>query len=150
MKHPFDDIAEFHTKFGFSQPDRPTFLHDVLLQVRMNFLLEELIETAEAAGFMLTFHLGSADRKDTYSFQRVQEMPQNLEKHFDGLIDLNYVSYGTAWLQRLPLPEGWNRVHAANMEKIRAERAEDSKRGTTFDVIKPKGWTPPKLDDLLT
>lgn len=37
----------------------------------------------------------------------------------------------------------WKDVQRANMSKERALRAEDSKRGSTWDVIKPKGWTAP-------
>lgn len=44
--------------------------------------------------------------------------------------------------------EAWKRVQAANMAKMRVERAADSKRGSGFDVIKPPGWTPPNHADL--
>jgi predicted HAD superfamily Cof-like phosphohydrolase len=68
---------------------------------------------------------------------------------FDGIIDLVYVSLGLAYFCKLPFNEGWQRVHWANMKKVRAERPEDSKRGSTYDIIKPEGWEAPKLSDLL-
>jgi hypothetical protein len=37
----------------------------------------------------------------------------------------------------------WDDVQRANMAKERALRPEDSKRGSVYDVIKPKGWIAP-------
>jgi predicted HAD superfamily Cof-like phosphohydrolase len=54
-------------------------------------------------------------------------------------------SHNSGW----DFEEGWRRVHAANMAKVRAERPGDSKRGSTFDVVKPEGWTAPDLSDLV-
>ncbi len=73
----------------------------------------------------------------------------HMEKALDGLVDLVYVALGTAWLMGLDFPEAWRRVHAANMQKVRAQRKEESARGTTFDVVKPAGWQPPNLSDLV-
>jgi len=164
----FDDVAEFHKKFGFTQPDKPGFIATENMYMRLNFLLEELMETANAAGFFWEIqeipildadgnHVIDDAGDEVYSHHLVlerdeEEVPdeaRDLEAFFDGLIDLNYVSYGFAWLTNLPYPEGWNRVHAANMTKVRCERPEDSKRGTTFDVIKPEGFVKPTLTDLL-
>jgi hypothetical protein len=46
--------------------------------------------------------------------------------------------------------EAWRRVQEANMQKVRTARVVDSARGSTFDVVKPEGWTPPVLADLCT
>jgi hypothetical protein len=35
------------------------------------------------------------------------------------------------------------------MAKVRAERAEQSERGGTWDVVKPDGWTPPDIEGIL-
>lgn len=150
-KHPFEDITDFHVKYGFEQPDAPAFIEAANLKTRLNFLLEELNETAKAAGY--TLQPVEKDGEVYLEYARdEEEIPDSelsLVEFLDGLVDLNYVSYGTAWLCRLNLPEAWNRVHAANMTKIRCERAEDSKRGTTFDVIKPKDFVRPDLSDLV-
>jgi len=68
---------------------------------------------------------------------------------FDALIDLVYFALGTAHIMNLPWPAGWDRVQAANMAKVRAERSADSKRGSGFDVVKPAGWSAPDLSDLV-
>jgi predicted HAD superfamily Cof-like phosphohydrolase len=45
--------------------------------------------------------------------------------------------------------EMWADVQRANMSKVRAERAVDSKRGSVWDVVKPRGWVPPDTDGIL-
>lgn len=73
----------------------------------------------------------------------------DLAKQFDALLDLVYVAVGNAIIQGFPWQEGWDLVQAANMAKVRAERADESKRGSTYDVVKPSGWTPPDIEGLL-
>ncbi len=79
----------------------------------------------------------------------LEEKITDLEKQLDALVDLMYVLLGTSYLQGFDLKEAWNRVHAANMTKIRTERADDSKRGSVYDVVKPEGFRPPDLSDLV-
>ena len=38
----------------------------------------------------------------------------------------------------------WDAVQTANMTKVRAASAADSKRGSSLDVVKPKGWVAPE------
>lgn len=45
--------------------------------------------------------------------------------------------------------ELWADVQRANMSKERAVRASDSKRGSTYDVIKPAGWVPPQTEAII-
>lgn len=121
------DIEEFHRRFKLDPLDKPGFLQRNFMQYRINFLREEIDE----------LHLACMDN--------------DLEKAFDALIDFVYVAIGTAYLMRLPYRKGWDRVHLANMLKERADGPNDprSKRNSTFDVVKPVGWIPPRLDDLL-
>lgn len=122
----FQDLAQFHQKFKMPENNHPTLLTRDLMDFRLNFLGEELSETIDA------YDEG------------------NLAKVADGLVDLVYVAIGTAELMGLPWEKLWNEVHGANMKKERAERAGDSKRGSTFDVIKPEGWMPPNLEKILS
>lgn len=116
------DIEAFHIKYQLQYKDRPRFLPEELSGFRIRFLEEEFEE------YLLA---------------------NTLEDKFDALIDLVYVALGTAYLHGFDFEEGWNRVHAANMAKVRAQMADESKRGTKFDVVKPEGWTPPDLSDLV-
>lgn len=121
----FGDVTEFHKKFGLQYEGPPRELPGELAAFRIDFLQEELVEYNTATN------------------------ERNLEKQLDALVDLVYVALGTAHLQGFDFNAAWRRVHAANMLKIRAEKKEDSKRGSTYDVVKPEGWQPPDLSDLV-
>jgi predicted HAD superfamily Cof-like phosphohydrolase len=66
----------------------------------------------------------------------------------DALVDIVYIALGTAWLFNLPFEKAWNEVQKANMSKIRA-KDKTGKRGTKFDVIKPKDWKAPNIEKII-
>lgn len=118
-------VKEFHDKFGLPDGSENVLLDNKeLQQFRLAFLREEIDELETAL----------AER--------------DLVGIFDALLDLVYVAYGTALCAGIN-PEqfdaGMDAVHAANMAKCRAESADQSKRGTTFDVVKPDGWQGPEI-----
>jgi len=116
------DIAEFHTKFGLQYDGSPRVLEPELRGFRIKFMQEELVEYA-------------------VSHTKADEL--------DALVDLVYVALGTAYMQGFDFQAAWDRVHAANMAKVRAESADQSKRSSAFDVVKPEGWVAPDLTDLV-
>tara|TARA_R100001244_G_scaffold110477_1_gene81661 strand:- start:17 stop:616 length:600 start_codon:yes stop_codon:yes gene_type:complete len=120
-----NDIDRFHKKFGFEKTDKPDIPDDPeLVNFRTSFLLEELAEYSQAI-----------TKKDTAGA-------------LDALVDIVYIALGTAWLFNLPFERAWKEVQRANMEKIRAKDTT-GKRGTKFDVIKPKNWKPPNIDQIV-
>ena len=120
-----NDIDRFHKKFGFEKTDKPDIPDDSeLVNFRTSFLLEELAEYSQAI-----------TKKDTAGA-------------LDALVDIVYIALGTAWLFNLPFERAWKEVQRANMEKIRAKDTT-GKRGTKFDVIKPKGWKAPNIDQIV-
>ena len=120
-----NDIDRFHKKFGFEKTDKPDIPDDSeLVNFRTSFLLEELAEYSQAI-----------TKKDTAGA-------------LDALVDIVYIALGTAWLFNLPFEKAWKEVQRANMEKIRAKDTT-GKRGTKFDVIKPKNWKPPNIDQIV-
>jgi predicted HAD superfamily Cof-like phosphohydrolase len=121
----FESIKEFHGKFDLWGPDRPAELSEELHIFRTKFMMEELEEYIDA------YEDG------------------NLEKQLDALVDLAYVVLGTAYLHGFDFNEAFRRVHEANLKKIRAVKDTDSLRGSTYDVVKPEGWSPPDLSDLV-
>ena len=121
----FNMVAEFHQKFELAPTEKPSFPVDEIWQLKNRHMQEELDEI------------------------RASAINGDLEEYFDGLIDLVYVALGAAYLSGLPFDEGFRRVHEANMKKVRALSAMDSKRGSTYDIVKPPGWTAPKLSDLV-
>jgi len=121
----FEMVAAFHQKFGLEPTSQPDFPVRDIWVLKNAHLQEELDEIRAAA------------------------INGDLEEYFDGLIDLVYVALGAAYLSGLPFNEGFKRVHEANMKKVRALRTEDSKRGSTYDIVKPAGFVAPTLKDLI-
>lgn len=148
MHTGFHDVGRFHHKFDlenvtFTAPG-PREVPIDLITFRMKFLCEELQEFLEGVGLHFNTSLydlvvANADWNKTKSHAQM----------FDALMDLVYVAYGTAHLLGYPWEEGWDEVQAANMTKVRAERAEQSERGGTFDVVKPPGFKPPDIRRIL-
>ena len=145
----FRDVSAFHSKFGVETTGHTAHeLPPDVLEFRGNFLLEELLEYFEAVGLMVAF----GEDGDLSTKHQLQSK-FNAEKAFDGLIDLIYVALGNAYLHRFPFNDGWQRVHEANMKKVRASGSDDprstAKRKHVLNIVKPEGWEPPKLADLL-
>jgi predicted HAD superfamily Cof-like phosphohydrolase len=127
------DIVDFHHKFRLVYDGPPRPLPEELGEFRAKFLQEEL---------------------DEYNFHREKintdgDSLEHREGLLDALVDLVYVALGTAYLHGFNFAEAWRRVQRANMAKVRAERADQSKRGSTFDVVKPEGWKAPDHRDLV-
>ena len=121
----FQMVADFHKKFGLEPTNQPDFPFEEIWILKNNHMQEELNEIRAAA------------------------INGNLEEYFDGLIDIVYVALGAAYLAGLPFEQGFLRVHQANMTKMRALRQQDSKRGSTYDIVKPAGFVAPTLTDLI-
>lgn len=138
---PIRDMIEFHTKFGLEYNGKPRALPPELAHFRVTFLREELDE--------YNLHRHAAAGEVAQALVDQASYAYHLENMLDALVDEVYVAIGTAYLHGFNFREAWRRVHEANMKKVRAERAEDSKRGSTFDVVKPPGWQPPSHIDLV-
>lgn len=124
--HMYNDVIEFHKHYDISAySDKPTCLPIDTWEARVRFMQEELNE------FIYAHARG------------------DLEESFDALLDLVYVALGTAYLMNLPVDEGWQEVHKANMRKVKSININQSKRKMLGDVIKPAGWQPPDLSKIL-
>lgn len=140
---PVRDIEDFHHKFGIAYSGRPRHLDEDLENFRVKFLVEELCE-----------YVGQTDTITKLIQAAIVTRPEDdappiMVDQFDALIDLAYVLFGTLHLHGFPFRQAWARVHRANMTKIRAPSAADSKRQHSSDVIKPPDFVPPDLSDLL-
>jgi predicted HAD superfamily Cof-like phosphohydrolase len=72
----------------------------------------------------------------------------NRPEVFDALLDLIVVCIGAGFSAGFPMASGWKEVVDSNMAKIdpatgMVRRRSDGK------ILKPDGWQPPKLADLL-
>lgn len=140
--HPLYDIKQFHEKFKLDYNGPPRYLPPDIAKFRVQFTAEELCEYVTDSD---VFH----QTVISAFIARAASDMQPLEKQLDALVDLVYVILGTSYLQGFDFKEAWNRVHKANMSKVRALRSQDSKRGSIYDVTKPEGWVAPDLRDLV-
>lgn len=134
--NPFQDVVDFHKKFGIQYDGPPRQLPLELRAFRIARLREEFLEYNEA---MIANYPNSTH-------------PPTHHDQFDALIDLIYIALGTIHLHGWNFHEGWRRVHAANMAKERGSSGDGRSKpyaiGVT-DIVKPDGWTAPTLADLV-
>jgi predicted HAD superfamily Cof-like phosphohydrolase len=121
---PLEDIADFHFKFGLEQTEAKAILHKDEWSLRHKRLIEEIEE------------------------YRVAAYEGDDEAVLDALVDLVYIALGTAYRRGWDFGEAWRRVHEANMAKERG-KANNSKYGSPFDIVKPEGWVGPDHSDLV-
>jgi len=119
------DMLDFHAKYGLAYDSSPRHLPKEMSDFRIKFLKEELSEYVDCVN------------------------SEDLEGQFDALVDLAVVLFGTVILHGFNFEEGWKRIMEANNRKVRAKEASDSKRNSKLDIVKPEGWSHPKLSDLL-
>ena len=115
----YKDVLAFYQKFDIPHHTVPTILDAGTYVFRHRRLREELSE-----------------------FELAHES-HDLVGCADALVDLVYIAIGTAINMGIPWDAIWAEVQRANMEKVRAQRPEDSKHGTTLDIVKPLFWKEP-------
>lgn len=132
----FTDVGDFHEKFDLpfvdeSDPSReearpgPREINSAMLAFRRKFMQEELDEFIEGL--------------EGYDHVRMA----------DSLVDLVYVVMGTAHYLGYPWEALWDEVQIANLRKVRAKNADESKRNSEFDVVKPTDWAEPEIAAVL-
>jgi predicted HAD superfamily Cof-like phosphohydrolase len=129
---PLGDIEDFHVRFGLQQNnaivpvgEERDHISPEEWDLRIRRLVDEVVETQVA-------HEENDD-----------------EEILDGLVDLMYIALGTAYRRGWDFAEAWKRVHVKNMLKERGAQ-HTSQYGSTYDIVKPEGWTPPSHTDLVT
>ena len=145
----FDDVGDFHEKF-----DLPRSPADVSLNNQGHGLHRWLVETGMATPPSIDIPQELIDFRLKFLHEELKEIEEgyasgDLEQVADGLVDLIYVALGTAHLHRLPFDRLFDEVQRANMRKVRAASSSDSKRGSSYDVVKPEGWTKPNIIAIL-
>ena len=117
------DVDAFLNKFGLKYAGLPRSLDKAARDERIRHMLEEIEEYKEA---------------------------KSVADEFDALLDLIYLAIGTARMQGLNLEAGWDRVHQANMRKIKKEITDDYGNISEYKsgIAKPEGWEKPDLTDL--
>jgi len=133
------DIAEFNRKFGLMVGHKPQHLTQRKLKERIECMLEELTEFADASGLEFqTQHDEDQIAPDKINIS-VRRLQGRLADQADALVDLVYFAIGTAVMMGLPWQALWDDVQRANMEKVPGP----TKRGHRRDLMKPPGWRGP-------
>lgn len=108
-------VREFHYKFDFTIPDKPTLLPSERIAIRAKWLREEIQELEHAI---------------------------NITDQADAAADIIYFALGIFVEMGIEGSEVFNLVHQANMQKLDAQgqlmRDPDGK------ILKPEGWVSPK------
>jgi predicted HAD superfamily Cof-like phosphohydrolase len=120
-------VGEFQQIMGQGYTGPPRELPASLASLRMKLVLEEAKELCQA-------------------IERGE-----LHEQLDAIVDLMYVAIGTATQAGMGdvLWAAFYRVHRANMAKVPAGLRQESKRDSVRDVVKPEGWKPADLKDLV-
>lgn len=143
---PLADVKEFHEHFDLRYDGMPRALPKKEAKFRAKFAEEELEEYLVAQDQCHWEVISPPHCRDHKKYT------EELAIVLDSLVDQLYVILGTAYRHGMEpvFREAWRRVHTANMNKVKASLdLTDNKRDPTFDVIKPAGWQPPELKDLV-
>jgi len=116
------DINEMYNKFDF---------HNSILKMDKENL-KKLLEFRLLLQNEETFELNEAVEK------------QNKEEIVDALIDIIVVAVGTLDLFKINIQKAWDEVLVANLQKNVGIKETRPNPNMLPDLIKPKGWKPPK------
>lgn len=122
-----DKTTYFQKFFGLYEYNKPGFIDDEKMKVKIGHIKEELAEIEKAY-----------ENKDLAEFA-------------DGVVDLLYVAIGLGALCNLPMKALYNDVQNSNIiKKKRVENlSEATKRGSTFDVRKEPDWVAPRGAEII-
>ena len=113
---PQEDIAQFMKMCGQEVHNTPTIPSKDILLLRAKLLFEEVSEFIEAAGCFI----GMDDEGELTIFTEPDSIP-DLVGMYDGLADINYVSYGAANAIGVSMKLGHEEVHGSNMTKAQPD-----------------------------
>lgn len=138
-----EDLKALYRRHQMPHQTAPAIIDKARVRERVCFLLEELLELADATGLHVTVGGESMHTKvvDGGGLNDEQDLPLQA----DALVDLVVVAVGTGVEMGLPWKELWDDVQRANMAKERGV----TKRGHAVDLVKPEGWEPPRTAAIL-
>lgn len=141
------DINDMHKRFGVHTwvakkvAEGDTESLRKFMQFRIDFLKEELLETAKAAGLQPALN---ADNELVFIRSGADT---DAEEIVDGLIDLCVVAIGTLDAFGIDAYKAWDAVHTANMTKEPGVKPSRPNPLGLPDLIKPEGWTAPSHEN---
>lgn len=167
----FAQVKAFHEKFGLQYNSGARELDPEELEFRIKCHREELQEFEDAVTLLNAL---LAPKLDVEQFNQIslhsdglnnellealnsdaldKNHPKVLDARqevFDALLDGTYFYLGTCHRMGFDADKGFMRVNEANMAKELPKQGTKTKRDWHMEVIKPEGWQPPNLIDLVT
>lgn len=147
------DIAAFHQKFGQGYIGKIRSLPITFARFRHKFIVEEADEWLQAQH---AINAALDERQETSTpvdSHDAAELTHNFHLALDSIVDQIYITLGNAYAQGFTaahIDQAWQRVHEANMKKVKADKENPSARGyAAYDIVKPQGWTAPDHSDLV-
>lgn len=134
--NPFQDVREFHEKFGVPALGAPGVPSYERVRLRFELVREEYNELLNAMG---CYECGPGT--STWWVTDLDRV--NLPETADAIADLIYVLVGTAHEFGIPLGHVWNAVHESNMAKVGGGTDAKGK------IQKPPGWVAPDVAGIL-
>jgi predicted HAD superfamily Cof-like phosphohydrolase len=141
-------VRDFHRMTSEPINDTPELPDDAQAALRVELLMEEVLELAEALGVRV--HLVISENPGPYEgdvhFDRlrfINEGEQSLVEAVDALRDMEYLIHGTELVLGTTevSDDTFMEVHRSNMEKQPVHYGKKA--------IKPRGWKPPQIAALL-
>ena len=133
----FEKVKEFHFAFGHPVERIPSLPSDREIELRLNLILEELLELGESFG-------GWTLNNSQWIKPELSDVDsKTLVGVADALADLEYVIHGTALVCGLPSQAVFDEVHRSNMSKL----FEDGKPRYREDgkVLKGPNYSAPNI-----
>ncbi len=142
------DVEEFMRKAGQSVALKPCIPDAATRILRIKIMMEELLETAEAAGVKILIKEDGVDdialSQDDIVFKNLGDDKVDIVGVADGLGDSNFVNYGMASAFGIDLEPVHDEIQRSNMSKfIDGHRREDGK------WIKGPSYTPADLKSVI-
>jgi predicted HAD superfamily Cof-like phosphohydrolase len=142
---------EFHKVFGHPVADTPTELTKDQVKTRVNFIVEELVETlAAVSSSNADFYKNVTEMIDAIVDAEEKEKGNesiNAENKLvavaDALTDINYFVQGTFTMMGIQPQPLFDIVQHANMSKLGPD-GKPIYRESDGKIMKPEGWQPPE------
>ena len=122
MKTSYEQVREFHEKYGHPVQTVPCVPNAQLRLLRVRLLVEEIAEFAAASGFPIEVLEGLDGCSNPRNFSEVK--PEDSQDHLvdlieaaDGLADIDYVTQGAHLTWGFPSAALMEEVHRSNMTK---------------------------------
>lgn len=136
-------VRDFQRKMGEPTGDTPAVPDKVQAELRVKWILEEVMELSEALGFHATATTLDDDQFDIVLQPNGEQV--NMVEVVDALRDIEYHIYGIELILGIhgASDDTFREVHRSNMDKEPLGSGEQRK------VTKPKNWLPPRIGTIL-